>query len=71
VVVHTCNPSTQECELGGSRVGSQPELHIKTLSQKKTKVKRGTVAYNADIILSLFKKMTSAMMFLLGKCHHK
>jgi hypothetical protein len=33
VVVHACNPSTQEVEAGGSGVQSQPGPHSKTLSQ--------------------------------------
>jgi hypothetical protein len=36
MVVHTCNPSTREAEVGGSRVQSQPGLHRKSLSQKQT-----------------------------------
>jgi hypothetical protein len=28
LVVHACNPSTQEVEAGGSRVSGQPGLHI-------------------------------------------
>jgi hypothetical protein len=40
MVVHVCNPSTQETEAGGSRVpervGGQPELQSDTLSQKHT-----------------------------------
>jgi hypothetical protein len=37
VVVHACNPSTKEAEVGGSRVAGQPGLHMETLSQKKIK----------------------------------
>jgi hypothetical protein len=33
-VVHTCNPSTQEVEAGGSQVPDQPELHSETLFQE-------------------------------------
>jgi hypothetical protein len=34
MVVHTCNPSTEEVEAGGSSVLDQPELHSETLSPK-------------------------------------
>jgi hypothetical protein len=34
VVVHICNPSTQEAEAGGSSVPGQPGTHRETLSQK-------------------------------------
>jgi hypothetical protein len=37
VVVHALNPSTQDAEVGGLWVWSQPELYSKTLSQKKKK----------------------------------
>jgi hypothetical protein len=37
MVVHTCNPSTQEAEAGGSGVGVQPGLHRETLSQTNNK----------------------------------
>jgi hypothetical protein len=33
VVIHACNPSTQEAKAGGSWVPSQPRLHSETLSQ--------------------------------------
>jgi hypothetical protein len=33
MVVHACNPSTQETEAGGLWVPGQPKLHSKTLSQ--------------------------------------
>lgn len=40
MVVHTCNHSTQEVEIGGlSQVRGQPETYSKTLSQK-TKTKK-------------------------------
>jgi hypothetical protein len=35
MVIHACNPSTQEVEAGGLRVQVQPELYSKTLSQKQ------------------------------------
>jgi hypothetical protein len=31
MVVHTCNPTTQEAEAGGSRVPGQPELYSETV----------------------------------------
>jgi hypothetical protein len=34
VVIHSCNPSTQEAEAEGLRVQGQPGLHSKTLFQK-------------------------------------
>jgi hypothetical protein len=37
MVVHACNPSTQEAKVGGLWVCGQPRLHSKTLSQKKKK----------------------------------
>jgi hypothetical protein len=41
MVMHTCNPSTQENKARGSQVWSQPGLHSKTLSQKtKQELKR-------------------------------
>jgi hypothetical protein len=33
VVVHSCNPSTQEAEAGGWQVQGQPELQSETVSQ--------------------------------------
>jgi hypothetical protein len=42
VVAHTCNPSTQEAEAGGSWVPGQSGLHNKTLCQKKKKSELGT-----------------------------
>jgi hypothetical protein len=36
MLVHTYNPSTQEVEVGGSKVWDQPGLHSETLSQEKT-----------------------------------
>jgi hypothetical protein len=35
MVVHTCNPSTQEVEVGGLKVQGQPGLHNESLSLKK------------------------------------
>jgi hypothetical protein len=35
MVVHACNPSTEEVEAGGSQVYSQPGLHGETPSQNK------------------------------------
>jgi hypothetical protein len=40
-VGHSCNPSTQEAEVGGPRVPGQYELHVNTLSQKNL-LKPGT-----------------------------
>jgi hypothetical protein len=37
VVLHACNPSTQESEAGESQVQVQPGLKSKLLSQKKKK----------------------------------
>jgi hypothetical protein len=34
VLMHTCNPSTQEMEAGGLQVWGQPGLHSETLPQK-------------------------------------
>jgi hypothetical protein len=34
VVVHFCNPSTQDAKAGGFKVQGQPRLHSKSLSQK-------------------------------------
>jgi hypothetical protein len=39
MVVHTCNPSTQEAEAGELGVPGQPGLCSKTLSQKHTNKK--------------------------------
>jgi hypothetical protein len=39
MVVHACNPSCQKAETGGSRVGDQPGLHSKVLSQKRKQKK--------------------------------
>jgi hypothetical protein len=38
MVVHTCNPSAQEAEAGGSRVQGQPGLHSETCLKKKKKI---------------------------------
>jgi hypothetical protein len=35
MVVYVCNPSIQEAEVGGLRIWGHPELHSKTLPQKK------------------------------------
>jgi hypothetical protein len=47
VVVHICNPSTQEAEAGGLNIQSPPGLRSKTLSLKKknknTKPRTGDV----------------------------
>jgi hypothetical protein len=37
MVAHTCNPITEEAEVGRLQALGQPEIHIKTLSQKKKK----------------------------------
>jgi hypothetical protein len=36
VMMHTCNPNTQETEAGGSQSLSQPGLHSKTQSQNSS-----------------------------------
>jgi hypothetical protein len=38
MVVHACNPSTQETEAEGLEMQGQPRLHSETLSQKKKKL---------------------------------
>jgi hypothetical protein len=43
VVVHTCNPNSQEAEAGRSRVGGHPRLHKKTLSQITNKDPANTI----------------------------
>jgi hypothetical protein len=54
MVVHTCNPSNKEAEIGGSRVPGQPELHSKTLSQKiNAKQKIGEPSAVFQILCSL------------------
>jgi hypothetical protein len=40
MVVHVCNPCTQETEAGGSQVQDQPGLHTGILSPKKKQQKR-------------------------------
>jgi hypothetical protein len=35
MVVHTCNPSNGEAEVGGSQVQGQPELYRELVSQKQ------------------------------------
>jgi hypothetical protein len=44
VVVHTCNPSSQEAKAGGSRVIGQPKLQCKTLSQKQKQQQKTSAA---------------------------
>jgi hypothetical protein len=39
VVVCTCDPRAREAEAGGLRVPDQPELHRKTLFQKRKRMK--------------------------------
>jgi hypothetical protein len=41
MVVHTCNPSTQEAKAGGSGVQYQPRIPIKILSQKRKEGREG------------------------------
>jgi hypothetical protein len=38
IVVHICNPSTQEVETGKLRVRGQPGVHTENLSQTTTKL---------------------------------
>jgi hypothetical protein len=40
VVAHTCNSSTPQVKARGGRVQGQPELPIKSLSQKKNQTKQ-------------------------------
>jgi hypothetical protein len=40
VVVHACDPSTQEDKVGGLRVQGDLEIHSKTLSPKTEKKKK-------------------------------
>lgn len=35
--MHTCNPSAQAAEAGGSQIGGQPGLHTVFLTQDETK----------------------------------
>jgi hypothetical protein len=37
MVVHACNPITQEVEAKGFQIQSQPRLHYETVSKKKKK----------------------------------
>jgi hypothetical protein len=43
MVVHICNPSTQVAKAGETRFQGQPELHSKTLYQKKNERKQNKV----------------------------
>jgi hypothetical protein len=37
MIVHACNPSTQEAEAGGLQIPDLPGLHSETLFQKNKK----------------------------------
>jgi hypothetical protein len=41
VMVHTCNPSTEEVEEEGLRIQGHPGLHVDTLCHKKIEQARG------------------------------
>jgi hypothetical protein len=47
MVEHTCNPSTQKVNAGGSRVGGQPGLHSETVLRKKKKKKSWVPMFHA------------------------
>jgi hypothetical protein len=53
VVAHTCNPSTQKAEAGGSWVPGQPGLQSETHSQKKVQCTIEMIFPFACLVFSL------------------
>jgi hypothetical protein len=53
MVMHFCNPSTQEAEAGGSWLQSQPEVQSDTLSQQKENEREG----KGGVFLSYIESM--------------
>jgi hypothetical protein len=48
VLMHTCNPGTQDANAGGWGVRDQPGLHCETLSQKNKQIRNHGLLLKKD-----------------------